>query len=420
MAEDNKPIILHLDMDAFFASIEEAYNPSLRGKPIAVIGSNGRTVITSPSYPARAKGVKTGMNKYEAMKLCKDLLLIVGDNRRYTFASTGIMEILKDYTPMVEPYSIDEAFLDVTGVLKYYGGTAEDMAYDMKARIKREFHVTCSVGIGPNKLIAKLASKKNKPDGVATMMTDESISDYLEDLKLSSIWGIGKKTEESLNSMGVKTVGELGRFPVSLLRRRFGIVGENLSLMGRGIYNDPVVVNTQDDEVKSIGHSTTLPKDISDKKLIKNYMLKLSTMVSERARRYGYKGGLVWLTIRFSDFTTESKQRRLGYETDDTNKLYKEVCGLLNEFDLSSQGQAVRLIGVGMGRLTKGSLQLSLFEGDLKREKLLKAIDDVNSTFGPSSVFGASLLNLDDNKKTTSGVISPAWRPEGVRNVEVD
>ncbi|MCK5236594.1 MAG: DNA polymerase IV, partial [Deltaproteobacteria bacterium] len=289
-------IIMHVDMDAFFASVEQKCDPTLRGKAIAVIGSDKRTVVTTSSYEARARGVRTGMNKYEAKRVCPELILVVGDNKKYMHASTKVFEILKRTTPLVEPCSIDEGFIDVTG--QHSMGSKRDIADYIRGAVEDEIGITCSVGVAPNKLLAKLASGMQKPNGV-TIIESSDIKDVIESLPVKKLCGIGSRMETHLKAMGVRTCGELGNFPVSALRRRFGITGERLSLMGQGIDVLPVVPISKDDAVKSIGHSRTLPKDVRDPEAIRRYLLKLTEMVCRRARRYELMGSTIAVTIRY-------------------------------------------------------------------------------------------------------------------------
>ena len=248
-------------MDAFFASVEQQSNPKLRGKPIAVIGSGGRTVITTRSYEARKFGVKTGMNVYEAKKLCPHIIFVVGDNEKYTHTCTELQKVYLQFTPDVEAYSIDEAFLDVTTTHHLFGGP-EAIGYSIKKRIKDLFGITCTAGIAPNILIAKLASDIAKPDGLR-WIKPEDVNAVLEELPLKELWGIGSRLAEKLGAFGIKTCGQLGRAPVSLLRNKFGIVGEHLKAMGMGLCNRPLYVH--DEDPKSVGHSMTFPKDLSDR-----------------------------------------------------------------------------------------------------------------------------------------------------------
>ncbi len=402
--------ILHIDMNAFFASVEQQSNPALRGKPIAVIGS-GRTVVTTASYEARAYGVKTGMTKWEAQRACPHIILVVGDNRKYTWTSTQINLIFRNYTPLVETFSIDEAFLDVTGSLKLFG-SAETIAYRIKAQIRHRFGLTCSVGIAPNKLLAKLASEMKKPDGL-TIIRPGEVACILETVPIEDLCGVGNKTRKQLNTLGIRTCGELGRFPVDILRRKFGVIGERLVSMGRGVDDSPVVPVEEAEEVKSVGHSMTLDRDISDRREILKYLLQLSEMVGRRARRYGVAGKTVHLAIRFADFSTVGRQQTRSKPTNATDEIYEEAVKILDTYDLQ---QPVRLLGVRITNLCYQREQLPLFEAERRKALATGAMDAVNNKHGDFSVTFGSLL---DDEEKGSFVISPAWRPDGIRNVNV-
>ena len=407
-------LILHVDMNAFFASVEQRCNPALRGKPIAVVGSAKRTVVTTASYEARKFGVKTGMNKVEAARACPSLIFVIGNNRKYIDASVRILEVLKAFSPMVEAYSIDEAFIDITGCTTPFG-SAEGLARAVKERIREEVGLTCSIGIAPNKLLAKLASDMQKPDGLV-IIDEAGKSKLLEDLPVGELWGIGPRLTEHLGRMGVRTCGQLGRFPASILRERFGIIGERLRLMGQGIYSSEVVPIGQEEEAKSVGHSTTLPADITEKAVIKKYILKLSEMVGARAREHGLKGSKVCLTVRYPDFYTFSRQKTLANHTNDTRAIYASALAILEAMRLRT---AVRLLGVSISGIAKGGGQLALFEEDRRREKLLEAMDEVNRSFGDYTVTWGTLMDEGSDSDDDTGVISPAWRPVGVKRVDV-
>jgi DNA polymerase-4 len=298
-------VIMHCDMNAFFASVEQQSNPDLQGKPIGVIGSSGRTVITTSSYEARAFGVKTGMNVWEARQVCPQIILVVGDNRKYTYTSQQIFRIMLEYTPLVEVFSIDEAWLDVTHSLSIFG-SAERIAYLLKARIKHRFGITCSIGIASNKLLAKLGSDMKKPDGL-TVIAPDRVNVLMESLPIKELCGIGRNMERSLNIMSIYTCGELGRCSLERLTGKFGVIGERLQQMGRGIDNSPIMALEDEQDVKSVGHSMTLKRDISDRRDIERYLLQLSEMVGRRARRYRVAGKTIHLTVRFADFKTVGK-----------------------------------------------------------------------------------------------------------------
>ncbi|MBI5810329.1 MAG: DNA polymerase IV, partial [Deltaproteobacteria bacterium] len=341
-----KRVILHLDMNAFFASVEQRANPQLRGKPIAVTGSGERTVVTTASYEARAYGVKTGMNRFEAKKLCPHIIFVIGDNRKYIEASGRVLNILKGFSPMVEVFSIDEAFLDLTGTYGLFG-PPEGIAMEIKKRIMDETGLTCSIGIAPNKLLAKLASDMKKPDGLVVIKEDD-VTETLEALPVRELCGIGPKLTEGLSAMGIRTCGELGRAPASALRARFGIIGERLKLMGQGMDESPVMAAGEEGEAKSVGHSMTLPEDVSDSAAIDRYLLKLSEMVGSRARRYGLKGRKVSLTIRYPDFYTFTRQTSLPSATNDTRAIYDAGGRILSSIKLRS---AIRLIGISISSI---------------------------------------------------------------------
>lgn len=403
-------LIMHIDMNAFFASVEQQNNPELRGKPIAVIG-RGRTVVTTASYEARALGVKTGMNTWQARQACPQVIFVIGDNRKYTHTSAEIMKLLHDYTPLVEVFSIDEAWLDLTGSLAMFG-SAENIAFQLKARIRHRFGITCSIGIAPNKRLAKLASDMKKPDGL-TVINPGDISRILEHLPVKDLCGIGRQMEKRLFMLGIRTCGELGRYPVDRLTRKFGVVGVQLHQMGLGIDNSPVVPAEEQEEVKSVGHSMTLDRDISERRDILKYLLQLSEMVGRRARRYEVAGKTVHLTIRYADFTTVGRQQTRTAHTNQSAEIFQEAVTILDTLPLE---QPVRLLGVRITNLCYQRLQLPLFADERRKVLATSAMDEVNERFGGFKVTYGTVLETDERG---SFVISPAWRPEGIRNVEV-
>lgn len=405
-------IVMHIDMNAFFASVEQQANPELRGKPIAVIGSHGRTVITTSSYEARAFGVKTGMAKWEALRVCPQLIFVVGDNKKYTYTSSRIIEMMRQYTPMVEVFSIDEAWLDVTHSLQLFG-SAERIAYLLKAQIKQSFGITCSIGIAPNKLLAKLASDMQKPDGL-TIIKPEEVSRVLETMPIGELCGIGKKMERHLNLISIRTCGQLGRANEQMLTRKFGIMGKRYKEWGQGIDHSPVVPQEEDDEVKSVGHSMTFRKDVDTKEDILKYLLQLSEMVGRRARRYGVTGKTVTLYIRFADyFSNAGKQETLSSYINQSDEIYRAATAILSSIPIE---QKVRLLGISLSNLQHHTQQLPLFPEDQRKARMTQAMDAVNNKLGDFTVTYGSLLQTEEKG---SHVISPAWRPEGIRNVGV-
>lgn len=406
--------VMHIDANAFFASVEQAANPELRGKPIAVVGGHGRTVITTSSYEARAKGVKTGMAIWEGKRTCPELIIVVGDNRKYTHTSTKMNEIFRDYTPEVEAFSIDESWLDVTHSLSIFE-TAENIAYQIKARLKHQFDITVSIGIAPNKLLAKLASDMMKPDGL-TVITPENVARTLERMPIQELCGVGKKMQRHLNMLSIYTCGELGRTDEARLTRKFGIIGQRLKQMGQGIDHSPVVQFAEEGDVKSVGHSSTLERDISDPAEIRRFLLQLSEMVGSRARRYSVSGKTIHLYVRYADFFSSwGKQTTLKHFINQSDEIYRAAVGILETVELE---QPVRLLGISLSNLKHQAEQLPLFEDERKKLFATQAMDNLNDRFGRMSVTYGTLL--PGKEKSGSHVIPPSWRPDGIKNVDVE
>lgn len=381
-------VILHVDMDAYFASVEQVCNPSLMGKAVAVTGAGKRTVITTSSYEARRYGVKTGMPVHAGKKVCPQLITIVGDHRKYASISAGIMAICGDYTPQMEPSSIDEAFLDITGSISLFGGI-EAIVRDIKRRIYSEFGLTCSIGVAPNKLMAKLASGMCKPDGLMIVRPEE-LHAMLEDLPVGKLSGIGGKMAGNLEELGISTCGELSRFPVGRLTARFGIVGERLHEMALGIDASPVVGVSEAKDPKSIGHSKTMDSDIRTRPELCRQILLLSEMVGRRARRYGFAGRTVTLTIRYSDFHTFSRRHSIKSYINQGLDISKVANTILENIRLK---MAVRLVGVTLSGLRKAPLQAELFGNKVKRAEAVKAMDRINDRYGEFSIAYASIMS---------------------------
>jgi len=398
--------IIHVDMDAFFASVEERDEPTLKGKALGVIGTNTRTVLVTASYRARKYGVKTGMNIPEAKAVCPQIVLVRANHEKYTNICGQIAEMLDDFSPLVEIFSIDEFFLDTAGLSRIFGPPIE-LAKKIKKRIKEDTGLTASIGIGPNKLMAKLASDMCKPDGIKYITADE-VDKTLRDLPVEKMCGIGHSTKEALNRMNIKRCGQLGKTGISLLKNRFGVVGERLFYMGRGIDDSPVISFRKDVKEKSMGHSMTLPFDINDRKELLQHLLRLSDMVGTRLRRQGMTGNTISLTIRYKSFKTFQKQKTIEIPTNSTKTIFGVVKHIVSSLKLS---ESVRLVGVSVHNLKEAFPVLSLFKEDEKSEKLDKARDTINNIFGTETVQFASVIDLDKHDK----VISPSWRPHGAR-----
>lgn len=400
--------ILHIDMNAFFASVEQRANPALRGKPMAVIGSKHRGVILSPSYEARAFGVKTGMTYGEAKKACSHIIMVPADSAKYSHACECLLDIWKDFTPLVEMFSIDEAFLDVTGCEALLGDPVQ-IAIRIKERVWNEAGLTCSIGIGPNKLLAKLGSDMQKPDGLV-LINPEDVAAVLENLPVKEICGIGPNLTQHLAAMGIRTCGELGRAPLQQLTARFGIVGERLHDMGLGIDDDPVMPldEQETEEAKSMGHSMTLDEDCSDLSMIERHLLQLSEKVGRRLRRGSYSGRTVSVTLRYEDFHTFSKQKRLQHAINHGLDIYAAAVALLHEMHPT---QAIRLVGVSVSGLERDAAQVPLFVEERKKKFIAEAMDDINDQHGEYTVTWGTLARRNHHER----IISPAWRPSGDR-----
>lgn len=370
-------LILHIDMDAFFISVEQRDNPALRGKPAAVCGSLSRSVVTSATYEARPFGIRAGMSTQEAKRRCPQLILVEGNHSKYTETAARIFSILKKFTPLVEVASIDEAYLDITGSLLLYNSPFH-IAQSIKSQIREREHLTCSIGVAPNKLLAKLGSRLKKPDGLV-VIKKENVEEVLKDLPVSKLNGIGPKLAEALNSINIITCGQLGKFPVSVLSKRFGGIGERLHEMGLGLDDSPVVPFDEEEDAKSISHSVTLEEDTSDPNILRKVLLQLSEKVSRRMRREGFFGKRIAITVRYSDFFTFSKQKTLSKWVNSGNEIFKLSSEILESIP---HPKPIRLLGVGVSLLKKEWCQLDLFEKKEKKDNLLKAMDRVNERFG--------------------------------------
>ncbi len=378
--------ILHIDMDAFFISVEQGDNPALMGKPAAVCGSLSRSVVTSPTYEARPYGIRAGMSTQEAKRRCPQLILVEGNHSKYTETSARIFSILKEFTPLVEVASIDEAYLDITQSLLLFQSFSH-IAESIKDRIRQSEKLTCSIGVAPNKLLAKLGSGLKKPDGLV-VIRKEDVTKVLQDLPVSKLYGIGPKLGESLNAIGIFTCGQLGKFPVGVLSKRFGVIGEKLHEMGLGLDDNTVVPFDEEDDAKSISHSVTLEEDTSDPKMLGKVMLQLSERVSRRMRRDGFYGKRIAITIRYSDFFTFSKQKTFSKWMNSGNEIFRHAFEI---FESIPHPKPIRLLGVGMSQMKKEWCQMELFEKKDKKDNLLKAMDRVNERFGDWTLTWAGL-----------------------------
>jgi DNA polymerase-4 len=397
----NERIILHVDMDAFFASVEQRERPWLSGKPVIVGGDPQKRhgVVSSASYPARKYGVKAGMPLFLARKLCPHATFITAtDMEKYSYISSQLVEIFYHFTPVVEPFSIDEAFLDITGCQRLFG-TPYQLAEKLKNEIKNEVALSCSVGIAPNKLLAKLASSLNKPDGLAIVSKDK-VKNTLYPLEVGKLWGIGEKTGKVLSKFGIRTLGDLASFPVEVLKNEFGKVGEWLHLMANGVDDSSVLVKPPLE--KSMGHAHTLPRDTNDPDEISSVLLSLSGMVARRLRQKRFQGRTVTLKLRYSDFVTLTRSETIPQPTDSEHKIYQVAEGLVSYRDLSIR--KARLLGVSVSNLVRDKFSLQtllpfceyydkngLTTLSMKRE-VYSVMDKIKDKFGEDSIGWATSL----------------------------
>jgi DNA polymerase-4 len=338
--------ILHVDMDAFFASVELRRHPELKGKPV-IVGGDGdpkkRGVVSAASYEARKFGVRSGMPLRVAYRKCPQAVFLPVDFEEYMGVSERFMEILRGYTPLVESFGLDEAFLEVTEIQRE---TAE-IALEIKRRIREELGLTCSVGVAHNKLLAKLASDMKKPDGLTVIKTGE-VEKVLSDLPVRRLWGVGEKTEKRLTDMGIETIGDLARAPVRYLIANFGeIIGRTLHDHARGMDDSPVVPFY---EPQSMGREVTYQVDTGDAFLIRETLKELVDDVVMRMRDGGYKGKTVTVKVRYSDFRTHTKAKTLEDLTDSMEDILMAAMELLERFEMKKK---VRLVGVNVSKLEK-------------------------------------------------------------------
>ena len=377
--------ILHVDIDAFFASVEQMDNPRLKGKPVIVGGSTGlRGVVSTASYEARRFGVHSAQPMTEARRLCPQGVFLKVRMERYQEVSRRIHKIFSSYTPKVEPVSIDEAFLDVTGCEKLFG-KPEDIARAIKACIKKEIGLTCSVGVAPNKFLAKIASEMRKPDGLMVVKEDEK-ENFLIDLAVSRMWGVGKVTERKLQHMGLHTIGELRRLSLFQLKNIFGKLGVRVYQLCRGI-DDRVIISKR--ETKSISSETTFPHDISQKELLKRTLHDLSVEVTNRLNNENLWARSIQLKIRFSDFKTITRSSTYEAATNSPKLIWQRARELLDKKVDFSYGK-VRLIGLAAFNLSI-QRQMDLFVSE-KTERLRGVIKKIEKKYGYAAIRKGSIL----------------------------
>jgi len=333
--------IIHLDLDAFYASVEMLDNPEIAGKPVIVGGGGKRGVVTAASYEARKFGVHSAQPVATARRLCPDGVFLPVRMGRYKEMSDRVFEIFRRFSPLVEALSIDEAFLDVTGTDRLFGGALE-VARKIKEAVASETGLTVSAGVAASKFVAKIASDMNKPDGL-TVVPRGKEKEFLGPLPVGKLWGVGKVTETALHRMGVKTIGDLASVPAENLKKRFGKHGLHLHRLANGIDDREV---EPEHEVKSIGHEDTYDEDIRDREAIGKELLSLAHRVSSRLRRKGFRGRTVTLKVKYHDFTQVTRAATLPSPTDDGATIYRTVIPLLKKTEAGRR--PVRLLGISV------------------------------------------------------------------------
>ncbi|PIH61429.1 DNA polymerase IV [Paenibacillus sp. LK1] len=389
-------VILHVDMNAFYCSVHEAEEPELyRGKATAVAGSSEvrKGVIVTCSYTARSRGISTGMVVHQALKKCPDLIVIRPDFHLYRRYSKEFMKIAYSYTPLLEATSIDECYLDITGSRQF--GTPLEIAESIQTRIRDELGMPCSIGIAPNKLLAKMASDLKKPNGISILRMRD-VPQILWHRPCNEMFGIGKKTAEKLKKLGIETIGQLAKSDERMLTDVFGINGSWLKNSANGINHS--AVQAEREANKSIGHTTTLPADISEMDDVHRVLLNISDQVARRLRKHEMLSQGIQITIRTPDMKTITRSRMMEVPTEDASIIYREACALFAKH--WGGGKPVRMLGVTLQTLIpreESAIQLDLFEYEQKpkKENLIRIMDQLRDKFGENAVVTAGMLGDD-------------------------
>ncbi|HET7699391.1 MAG TPA: DNA polymerase IV [Candidatus Limnocylindria bacterium] len=389
--------ILHCDLDAFYASVEQRDHPEYRGKPVIVGGGpNDRGVVSAASYEARRYGVRSAMPLRTAARLCPDGIFVPGDREAYEAASDAVMALFHLHTPLVEPISLDEAFLDVTATEHLFGG-AVAIAHDLKARVRSDLGLVLSVGVATNKLCAKIGSDLRKPDGLVIVPPGEEAA-FLAPLELGRLWGVGPKTRELLEQWGLRTIGDLAAFDVALLEARLGEHGRSIWERAHGIDEGTVEPAMAP---KSVGHEHTFDRDTLDTRVVESTLLRLAEGVGQRLRAQELRGRTVTLKLRVAPFETRSRQRTLPGATDDDLAIFRAGRQLLRDAlaDDRTAGRTspVRLVGVSVSGLETGQ-QLGLFD-HARVTRLNAALDAVRARFGDGALDRVSARDVTERRR---------------------
>ncbi|MFC5700412.1 DNA polymerase IV [Cohnella faecalis] len=389
-------VILHIDMNAFYCSVHAAEDPdTYMGKATAVAGSveKRKGILVTSSYEARARGIRTGMTVRQALQLCPELILISPDFDLYRKYSKGFLRIAGSYTPLVEAVSIDECFLDITGSSQF--GEPLVIAETIRRRVKEELSLPCSIGVAPNKLLAKMASDMRKPDAI-TVLRRREVPALLWNNPCQSLYGVGSKTADKLLRLNIRTIGELAAADERMLTERFGVYGAWMKKAAHGLDDSPV--NPDREAAKSIGHTTTLPADLTEREQYRRVLLNLADQTTRRLRRQRMVCATVQITIRDPDMRTITRAAGLPSPTDAMEDVYAKACRLMDEN--WTEGKPVRLLGItlqGLSPKKDTPVQLDLFsyEENPRREQLISVMDRLRDKYGESAVLTAGMLGDD-------------------------
>jgi len=382
--------IIHLDMDAFYPSVEVLDNPALKGKPVIVGGSKERGVVSSASYEARKFGIHSAQPIAKAKRLCPGGIFLPVRMSRYQEISKQVFGIFHRFTPLVEPISIDEAFLDVTDSIRLFGQPG-NIAKKIKQIILTETGLTISAGVAPSKFVAKIASDIDKPDGLTVVHPDD-VRDFLDPLPVKKMWGVGKVSQRLLSRLNIHNFRDLRQTPVKVLEKKFGKHGVKIHLLAMGVDERDVI---PDHDVKSIGHEQTFLQDIISLDTVQKELLALGSKVARRMRQKGLKGKTITLKVKYSDFVQITRSVTLPKSIDDGSEIYSVACRLLEKTGVTKK--PVRLLGISLSRLSclGTGTQLSLFDQDRssqERQRLNTVLDSLYEKYGDKSVVPGTLL----------------------------
>jgi DNA polymerase-4 len=376
-------------MDAFFASVEQLDDPRLKNKCVIVGGTSNRGVVSAASYEARQFGVHSAMPIYQAKQKCPHGIFVPPRMRRYKEVSKKVMALLKDFSPLVEPVSIDEAYMDITGCQRLFG-EPQEIAREIKRKIKETVNLTCSVGVAPNKFLAKIASDMEKPDGLTLILPDK-VPEFIDSLPVKKVPGVGKKMFRQLELLGIRTLGDVQRLPEKSLLKHLGKFGKRLRTLSSGSDHSPV---TPQAPHKSISSERTLAADTRDVKLLKRYLLSQSGEVSKQLRKTGVRAKTITIKIKDEDFKTVTRRTTIAIPTQSSKTIYKHAAQLMDDYKIT---QKIRLIGVGTSGFSSvtASVQMGLFDTHAETqddwEKIDKALDSISKKFGKDLVGRATL-----------------------------